>query len=60
MHYIFFSHTFEVAPVFTVAEKVLIDRILQLLSYKNGEGIFCPGIYNYFSHQNVEIFKQYR
>lgn len=36
------GHTFEVAPAFSVAEKVVIDRMLSLLDF-HGEGTFCPG-----------------
>lgn len=36
-------HTFEVAPVFVMAEKAVIARSLELFGMNNGEGTFCPG-----------------
>jgi len=36
------GHTFEVAPVFSVAEKIVIDHLKSFINFK-GDGTFCPG-----------------
>ncbi|GFV34918.1 cysteine sulfinic acid decarboxylase [Trichonephila clavipes] len=35
--------TYEVAPVFVLLEKALLDAMIQLVGWEDGEGIFCPG-----------------
>nr|XP_039266619.1 acidic amino acid decarboxylase GADL1-like [Styela clava] len=37
------AHTFEVAPVFVMAEKAVIKKALKVFGYEHGEGTFCPG-----------------
>jgi len=37
------QHTFEVAPVFIVVEKAIINKVISLLEWSDGDGIFCPG-----------------
>lgn len=38
------TYTYEVAPVFTLMEKVIIDEMLKFASFPDGgDGIFCPG-----------------
>lgn len=36
-------HTYEVAPVFTLVEMVVIDKVLQLFGFQGGDGVFTPG-----------------
>ena len=38
-----FSYTFEVAPVFTLMEKIVLDEMLKLIGFPDGDAIFCPG-----------------
>lgn len=38
-----FRTTYEVAPVFVLLEKALLDGMIQLVGWEEGEGIFCPG-----------------
>ena len=38
----FYRHTFEVSPVFSVVETVLLNHIQKFVGF-DGEGIFCPG-----------------
>ena len=38
-----YRHTFEVSPVFSVAETVIIQHMKSLLGF-DGDGTFCPGI----------------
>lgn len=35
--------TYEVAPVFVLLEKALLDEMIKLVGWEEGEGIFCPG-----------------
>lgn len=37
------QYTFEVAPVFTVIENVLLEKCLHLFGFPGGEGLFSPG-----------------
>ena len=37
-------YTFEVAPVFTLMEQVILRKMCQLVGYDIGDGIFCPGL----------------
>ncbi|XP_025084057.1 cysteine sulfinic acid decarboxylase-like isoform X1 [Pomacea canaliculata] len=37
------QYTFEVAPVFTLMEKVVLDKMQQLIGFPEGDAIFCPG-----------------
>lgn len=36
-------HTFGAAPLATVVEKHLIERVGQLAGFSNADGVFCPG-----------------
>ncbi|CAL1285204.1 unnamed protein product [Larinioides sclopetarius] len=35
--------TYEVAPVFVLLEKALLDEMIRMVGWEEGEGIFCPG-----------------
>lgn len=37
------QYTFEMAPAFTLIEKEVIRKALELFGFKNGDGILCPG-----------------
>eukprot|EP00095_Tigriopus_kingsejongensis_P002618 snap_masked-scaffold1459_size40432-processed-gene-0.1 protein:Tk02618 transcript:snap_masked-scaffold1459_size40432-processed-gene-0.1-mRNA-1 annotation:"isoform cra_a" len=37
------NYTFEVAPVFILAERVVLQYIRQKFGWTSGDGIFCPG-----------------
>ena len=38
------THTFEVAPVFTVMERECVDKIKAVANFpENSDGLFCPG-----------------
>jgi hypothetical protein len=37
-------YTFEVSPVFTVMEKALLQKMLNLIGFKDGDAIFTPGM----------------
>ncbi|KAK3092362.1 hypothetical protein FSP39_001932 [Pinctada imbricata] len=54
------QYTFEVAPVFTLMEKTLLGKMLQLIGFTNGDAIFTPGgsIANMYA-LNVARFKQF-
>ncbi|KAK7092614.1 cysteine sulfinic acid decarboxylase-like isoform X2 [Littorina saxatilis] len=36
-------HTYEVAPVFVLIEKYLMEKMSSKIGFPDGEGIFCPG-----------------
>lgn len=36
-------HTFEVAPVFVVMEKMMIQKLCGIIGFENGDGVFGPG-----------------
>ena len=38
-----FSYTYEVAPVFTLIEQVLLNHFCKLVGYASGDGTFSPG-----------------
>ncbi|KAG0719921.1 Acidic amino acid decarboxylase GADL1 [Chionoecetes opilio] len=37
------QHTFEVAPVFTLVEHFILNRLVELFDWQDGDGIFSPG-----------------
>lgn len=37
------QYTYEVAPAFTLAELAVLKRVLNLVGFQNGDGIFAPG-----------------
>ncbi|KAI5707065.1 hypothetical protein M8J75_014081 [Diaphorina citri] len=37
------QYTYEVAPAFTLAEHEVIQQVLQLIGFQDGDGIFSPG-----------------
>ncbi|XP_013398337.1 cysteine sulfinic acid decarboxylase [Lingula anatina] len=37
------SHTYEVAPVFLLAEHYLVQKMCSIVGYKDGDGLFNPG-----------------
>ncbi|KAK6970781.1 cysteine sulfinic acid decarboxylase [Biomphalaria glabrata] len=37
------QYTYEVAPVFTLMEKVVIEEVKGLIGFQTGDGLFCPG-----------------
>lgn len=37
-------YTYEVSPVFTLMEKTLIEKMLNLIGFKDGDAIFTPGL----------------
>lgn len=37
------QYTFEVAPIFTLIEKEIIKKCLQLFGFSSGDGVFCAG-----------------
>ncbi|XP_076455984.1 cysteine sulfinic acid decarboxylase-like [Babylonia areolata] len=37
------AYTFEVAPVFTMMEKAVMEEMLRLIGFPEGDGVFCPG-----------------
>ena len=41
-----YRYTFEVAPVFTMMEQVVLDKLQSVVGYEDGDGIFCPGNLN--------------
>ncbi|XP_039272903.2 cysteine sulfinic acid decarboxylase-like [Styela clava] len=36
-------YTYEVAPVFILMEKVLLEHMMKIIGYEKGDGTFCPG-----------------
>lgn len=36
-------HTYEVAPVFVMMEKYMMQKLSKLVGYDNGDGVLCPG-----------------
>jgi hypothetical protein len=41
--FLFFSHTYEVAPVFVLVECAVLRHVLNIFGLQNGDGIFAPG-----------------
>ncbi|XP_072030360.1 cysteine sulfinic acid decarboxylase-like isoform X2 [Amphiura filiformis] len=37
------QYTYEVAPVFTLMESEVLQRLRETIGYTDGDGIFCPG-----------------
>ena len=44
---IFFRHTYECAPAFTVIEQYVIKKINEKIGYTEGDGVFMPGMLIY-------------
>ncbi|GFN94774.1 cysteine sulfinic acid decarboxylase-like [Plakobranchus ocellatus] len=44
-------HTYEVCPVFIIMEKYFFQKILNIVGFEHGDGVFCPGgsASNFFS-----------
>ncbi len=40
-----YRHTFEVAPVFMMIEKYMIEKLNTYTGFKDGDGVFCPGMF---------------
>ena len=38
-----FRYTYEVAPVFTLMEQVVLGEMCRIVGFENGDGVFCPG-----------------
>ncbi|KAK3790045.1 hypothetical protein RRG08_040965 [Elysia crispata] len=36
-------HTYEVAPAFVILERYIYKKMLALVGFEHGEGLFCPG-----------------
>lgn len=36
-------YTYEVAPVFTLMEQMILKEFCTLVGFQNGDGLFCPG-----------------
>jgi len=36
-------YTFEVAPVFLMMEKIMLNKLNEKIGWAKGDGIFCPG-----------------
>ena len=36
-------YTYEVAPVFTLMEQVVLGEMCRIVGFENGDGVFCPG-----------------
>uniref|UniRef100_H3BAS0 Cysteine sulfinic acid decarboxylase n=1 Tax=Latimeria chalumnae TaxID=7897 RepID=H3BAS0_LATCH len=37
------QYTYEIAPVFVLMEEVILKKLRELVGWKTGDGIFCPG-----------------
>ncbi|RZB39942.1 glutamate decarboxylase-like protein 1 [Asbolus verrucosus] len=37
------QHTFEVAPIFSLIELEIVEKVKSLIGYKEGDGLFSPG-----------------
>uniref|UniRef100_UPI00398E89D4 cysteine sulfinic acid decarboxylase isoform X3 n=1 Tax=Pristiophorus japonicus TaxID=55135 RepID=UPI00398E89D4 len=37
------QYTYEIAPVFVLMEEVVLKKLSELIGWKSGDGIFCPG-----------------
>ena len=35
--------TFEIAPVYTTIERIVLEKMSSMVGYKDGDGIFSPG-----------------
>lgn len=42
----YFRFTYEMAPVFTLMEEIILTRMAHLIGWTNGDAIFAPGKYN--------------
>lgn len=54
------QYTYEIAPVFVLMEEVVLAKLRELVGWKNGDGIFCPGgsISNMYA-MNVARFQRF-
>lgn len=40
------SYTYEVSPVFLLVEEAVLKKMIEFIGWKEGDGIFNPGMYN--------------
>ncbi len=48
-----FRHTFEVAPAFVTVERYMVEKMLGLVGYENGDGLFFAGQFLLIGKRNV-------
>ena len=41
--YVMYRATFEIAPVYTTIERIVLDKMCSMVGYTDGDGIFSPG-----------------
>lgn len=41
---VLFRFTYEIAPVFTLMEDIVLTRMRELVGWRDGDGIFAPGL----------------
>lgn len=51
--------TFEVAPVYLMMEKIMLEKMREKIGWEEGDGIFCPGgsISNFYAMNLARNFK---
>ncbi|XP_046997459.1 acidic amino acid decarboxylase GADL1 [Schistocerca americana] len=52
------QHTFEVSPAFTLVENAVLQHMLKIFGYTNGDGIFAPG--GSLSNMYAMVLARYR
>lgn len=52
-------YTYEVSPVFSLMERVVIDKMLGKIGFEDGDAMFCPGgsISNMYALNIARYFK---
>ena len=45
--------TYEIAPVFTLIEDVILTKMRQLVGWDDGDGIFAPGMCTIQQHRTI-------
>ncbi|KAL4229121.1 hypothetical protein ACF0H5_012160 [Mactra antiquata] len=52
-------HTYEVSPMFILIEKAIMEKLTNILGYKDGDGLFCPGgSFSNIMAMNLARYKQ--
>lgn len=43
--FLFSRFTYEIAPAFILIERTVLKKMREIIGFKDGDGIFCPGKY---------------
>jgi len=54
-NFVLCRYTYEIAPVYTTVERIVIEKMCSLVGYSEADGIFSPGNITVGKPNNLEI-----